>query len=223
MSAPHVKYIGFGRFIDNILLYSYAHDKSHKGNIKKECAGLLDKLRLLGLASLERQKCNTSNGSWFCWIDQNEVVYMVLCDTKYPERQAYKLLTEVQEELEKLPDYQIADENMISKHAKKFMPSLMKKYDDLANLDHVYAAQTKADNVVNIMGTNVKNMLDNMGDLESLETKSSMMQDQARVFNKDATVLKKDMRKRAWKVKFLIFFILIAVVTCIVLGIVLHR
>jgi len=42
----------------------------------------------------------------------------------------------------------------------------MKKYDDLASLDSVYAAQTKADNVVNIMGNNVRNMMDNMQDLE---------------------------------------------------------
>ena len=67
-----------------------------------------------------------------------------------------------------MPDYHIADEEVISKHAKKFIPSLMKKYDDLANLDNVYAAQSKADGVINVMGTNVKTMLDNMHDLEVL-------------------------------------------------------
>jgi len=50
-----------------------------------------------------------------------------------------------------------------------------------------------------------------------------MMQDQARVFSKDAVVLKKDMRKRAWKVRFMVFVIIVAIVAFIVLGIVLHH
>ncbi len=60
----------------------------------------------------------------------------------------------------------MAGDELITKHAKKFIPSLMKKYEDLASLDSVYAAQTKADHVVNMMGNNVRNMMDNMGDLE---------------------------------------------------------
>ena len=50
-----------------------------------------------------------------------------------------------------------------------------------------------------------------------------MMQDQARVFQKDAVVLKKDMRKRACKVKILVFLVTLAVIAAIVLGIVFGR
>ncbi len=50
-----------------------------------------------------------------------------------------------------------------------------------------------------------------------------MMKDQANMFQKDAVVLKKDMRKRAWKVRFLVFLIIVAIVVCLVLGIVLHH
>ena len=70
------------------------------------------------------------------------------------------------EELEKIPDYHSANKEVISSHAKKFLPSMVNKYNNLVNIDNVHAAQKKADDVIIMMGTNIKNMVDNMENLE---------------------------------------------------------
>ena len=54
----------------------------------------------------------------------------------------------------------------ISKLAKRVLPSLLKKYDDLSSIDNVHAAQAKANEVQSIMGNNIRGMMDNMQNLE---------------------------------------------------------
>ena len=76
------------------------------------------------------------------------------------------ILQEAQEEIEKIPNYFDESEATILKLAKRCLPSLLKKYDDLASIDKVYSAQNKANEVQNIMGNNIRGMMDNMQNLE---------------------------------------------------------
>jgi len=65
-----------------------------------------------------------------------------------------------------LPNYYDETEVTISKLAKRVLPSLLKKYDDLSSIDNVHAAQAKANEVQSIMGNNIRGMMDNMQNLE---------------------------------------------------------
>jgi len=75
-------------------------------------------------------------------------------------------LQEAQEEIEKVPNYYDETEVTINKLAKRVLPSLLKKYDDLSSIDSVAAAQSKANEVQSIMGNNIRGMMDNMQNLE---------------------------------------------------------
>jgi len=181
---------------------------------------LIKKLKMLNLAPDERQKCNTQNGAWFCRADTNGLVFMALCNPNYPERHAYNLINEAQEEIEKIPNYYYETEVTISKLAKRVLPSLLKKYDDLSSIDNVHAAQAKANEVQSIMGNNIRGMMDNMQNLETLEKKSSDMQSQAQMFSSDSTKLARIMYIRALKIKIIVVLLVIAVLLFIIIPIV---
>jgi len=65
-----------------------------------------------------------------------------------------------------VPNYFDETEVTISKLAKRVLPSLLKKYDDLSSIDNVHAAQAKANEVQSMMGNNIRGMMDNMQNLE---------------------------------------------------------
>jgi len=220
MSSSNVRFFAYARFADNVILGAQAIEKTFEINYKNEAANLIKKLKMLNLAPDERQKCNTQNGAWFCRADTNGLVFMALCNPNYPERHAYNLINEAQEEIEKIPNYYDETEVTISKLAKRVLPSLLKKYDDLSSIDNVHAAQAKANEVQSIMGNNIRGMMDNMQNLETLEKKSSDMQSQAQMFSSDSTKLARIMYIRALKIKIIVVLLVIAVLLFIIIPIV---
>jgi hypothetical protein len=222
MNASNVRFFSYGRFSDNTVLGAQSLEKTYEANYRNEAANLIKKLKMLNLAPEERQKCNTQNGAWFCRADGNGIVYMALCNPNYPERHAYALIDEAQEEIEKVPNYFEESEATISKAAKRCLPSLLKKYDDLANLDKIHTAQMKANEVQSVMGNNIRGMMDNMQNLEVLESKSNDMQSQAQMFNQDSTKLARIMYVRALKMKIMVGLLIIAAICFIVVPIVVN-
>jgi len=220
MSSQNVRFFAYARFADNVILGCQSIEKTFEVNYKNEASNLIKKLKMLNLAPDERQKCNTQNGAWFCRADTNGLVFMALCNANYPERHAYNLINEAQEEIEKVPNYYDETEVTISKLAKRVLPSLLKKYDDLASIDSVHAAQSKANEVQSIMGNNIRGMMDNMQNLEVLEKKSTDMQSQAQMFSSDSTKLARIMYIRALKIKIIVVLLVIAVLLFIIIPIV---
>jgi vesicle-associated membrane protein 7 len=220
MSAVNVRFFSYGRFADNVILGAHSIEKAFEVNYRNEAANLVKKLKLLNLAPDERQKCNTQNGAWFCRADSSGLVYMALCNPNYPERHAYNLINEAQEEIEKIPNYADESEEVISKLAKRCLPSLLKKYDDLSSVDKIYSAQEKANEVKNMMGSNIRGMMDNMQNLEVLEKKSTDMQSQAQMFSSDSGKLARIMYMRALKMKIIVCILVIAVILYIVIPLV---
>jgi hypothetical protein len=220
MASSNVRFFAYGRFGDNLILGAQAIEKTFEINYKNEAANLIKKLKMLNLAPDERQKCNTQNGAWFCRADSNGIVFMALCNPNYPERHAYNLINEAQEEIEKVPNYYDETEVTIGKLAKRALPSLLKKYDDLSSIDNVAAAQSKANEVQSIMGNNIRGMMDNMQNLEVLEKKSTDMQSQAQMFSSDSTKLARIMYIRALKIKIIVALLVIAILLFIIIPIV---
>lgn len=50
---------------------------------------------------------------------------------------------------------------MVSKHVKKFVTSIVTKYEDVSNFDKIYQAQTNVEQVQLMMEDNMKKMLNN--------------------------------------------------------------
>jgi len=89
-----------------------------------------------------------------------------------------------------------AAENGLSRKAKIVMADACKKYDDLDNIDKAAALTNKVEGVKTQMQSNIANMLKNTEKAESLAEKSDQLNEQASVFKKKSTDLRKQM---AWK------------------------
>lgn len=75
-------------------------------------------------------------------------------------------MKQIKNELQKLPTYnQMTSEN-INKHLKKFVSTVVAKYEDLTNFDKIYQAQANVEQVQLMMEDNMKKMLNNQVNIQ---------------------------------------------------------
>jgi len=72
----------------------------------------------------------------------------------------------VQQELETIPLYQDASEEILERHGRRFFPPLVNKYEDVENLDLIQEAQDKADKLNHEMEDNIRLSLNYNAPLE---------------------------------------------------------
>lgn len=89
-----------------------------------------------------------------------------------------------------------AAENSLSKKAKSVLQDTCKKYEDLNNVDKSAKVLGQVDAVKSTMQDNIAGMLKNTEKAESLAEKSDQLNEQASVFKKRSTDLRKQMQ---WK------------------------
>lgn len=84
----------------------------------------------------------------------------------------------------------------LSKKSKGLFKDICTKYDDLSKVDKTSGVLGKVEEVKSSMQNNIANMLKNTEQAESLAEKSDQLNEQASVFKKRSTDLRKQM---AWK------------------------
>jgi uncharacterized coiled-coil DUF342 family protein len=89
-----------------------------------------------------------------------------------------------------------AAENSLSKKAKTVLQETCQKYEDLNNVDKSAKVLGQVDAVKSTMQDNIAGMLKNTEKAESLAEKSDQLNEQASVFKKRSTDLRKQMQ---WK------------------------
>ena len=89
-----------------------------------------------------------------------------------------------------------AKENSLQKKSKDAFKNACNKYDDLSKVDKTAGLLGKVDAVKSTMQDNIAGMLKNTEKAESLAEKSDQLNEQASVFKKKSTDLRKQM---AWK------------------------
>ena len=89
-----------------------------------------------------------------------------------------------------------AAEGSLTKKAKSVMQDVCKKYDDLSKVDKTSKVLGQVDAVKSKMQDNIAGMLKNTEKAETLAEKSDQLNEQASVFKKRSTDLKKQMQ---WK------------------------
>jgi hypothetical protein len=87
-------------------------------------------------------------------------------------------------------------ENALTKKCKSLLQTACQKYDDLSQVDKASSLLGKVDVVKSQMQTNISDMLKNTDKADSLAEKSDQLNEQASVFKKKSTDLRKQM---AWK------------------------
>jgi len=139
--------------------------------------------------------------------DQHQIVYGADADglccatitgTQYPSRVAIAMLQDVYGDFSsKYADAaKTAAENSLTKKAKSILQDVCKKYEDPSSVDKTQKILGQVDAVKGQMQDNIASMLKNTEKAEDMAAKSEQLNEQASVFKKRSTDLKKQMQ---WK------------------------
>jgi vesicle-associated membrane protein 7 len=95
-------------------------------------------------------------------------------------------------------------DDALTKKGKKVLTAVCNKFDDLSKVDKSAAILGKVDQVKSSMQGNIADMLKNTEQAESLAEKSDQLNEQASVFKKKSTDLRKQMQWKNLKMTLLI-------------------
>merc|ERR1712032_1066185 len=109
-----------------------------------------------------------------------------------------------------------AQTNALSKKSKKMLQGVASKYDDLEKVDKAAALNAKVDEVKTQMSDNIAQILKNTEQAESIAERSEQLNEQASVFKKRSTELKKQMKCKNLKMTLILAGLVIGIL-CVIL------
>ncbi|KAL3918348.1 MAG: hypothetical protein SGARI_007493 [Bacillariaceae sp.] len=109
-----------------------------------------------------------------------------------------------------------AAENSLSKKAKSLMQETCKKYEDPSSVDKTSKILGQVDAVKGQMQDNIANMLKNTEKAEDMAAKSEQLNEQASVFKKRSTDLKKQMQWKNMKMTLILGGVILLIVLVVV-------
>jgi len=171
-NQPHLKFFAIARMSDRSVLASECSQKGQEASLVAEAKTILSKIEDIYLKANERQKIRTTNGSWFCTVDEKHISYLVLTDSAYPERHAYTLVNELRDELQGLNNYHGESAENVQNFSRKKLFPLLSKYDNLENLDQIIATRNKVNEIKNVMGDSINRLYENRETLDIMDKKS---------------------------------------------------
>lgn len=143
-------------------------------------------------------------------------------DPNFSEKVAWQLTEEFMKETQALhgDTLMTAPAESLSRASKKGMKDLMARFDAPGGpTDKTMEVRQKVEQVQGIMQDNVKKMLDNQTNVESLEEKSDGMSKQANQFLKQSVDLRRQMQLRNLKLKIVLGIIVTAVIVYVIVAI----
>lgn len=154
------------------------------------------------------------------YTDESDLIYVLICKSDYPQRQAHACLNELQIQFTSKAGEkaQTAKDNSLTKLCVTILKKIAEKYDDLASVDKTHAVLQKVDAVKLKMQENIDVAIQNCVKLESIEKQSEDLQQQAGIFKRNAVELKKKMWWKNTKM-MLIIAGLVLVVLAIIIGV----
>jgi hypothetical protein len=166
-------------------------------------------------------------GKLFMMADGKGQIVFTSCinDPNFSDRLAWQLVDEFMKEMVALHGEGTllsAPAESLSRASKKAMRDLMAKYDAPVGAgasDKTTEVRQKVEQVQGIMQENVKRMLDNQTNVESLEEKTDGMSKQANQFLKQSVDLRRQMQLRNLKLKIILGIIVTAVLVYIIVAI----
>mmetsp|Transcript_43338 Transcript_43338/g.65491 ORF Transcript_43338/g.65491 Transcript_43338/m.65491 type:complete len:140 (-) Transcript_43338:434-853(-) len=114
-----------------------------------------------------------------------------------------------------------ATTNSLTKKSKPMLSSICKKYSDLNNVDKASALIDKVDQVKISMQDNIAVMLKNTEQAETLADKSEQLNEQATVFKKKSTDLKKQMKCKNLKMTIILGLLIFGILAVILVPLIL--
>ena len=150
-----------------------------------------------------------------------EYIYVLVTAPSYPQRTAFKLLGEVSKLVSDKYGSRLSEARAdgLSSGWKKFLQPLATKYDDLSQVEKVFAVQQQVEEVKGVVNENIQQLLKAQDSLDNLQDKSEVLKNEARVFNKQAGDLASAMKWRSRKILLIIICVLIAMVAWVLVPI----
>jgi hypothetical protein len=164
-------------------------------------------------------------GKLFIISDGRGQIVFTSCinDPNFSDKLAWQLVDEFMKEMVTLHGEATllsAPAESLSRASKKSMKDMMAKYDSPdGSMDRTTEVRQKVEQVQGIMQDNVKRMLDNQTNVESLEEKTDGMSKQANQFLKQSVDLRRQMQLRNLKLKIIIGIIVTAIIVYIIVAI----
>eukprot|EP00816_Leptocylindrus_hargravesii_P012221 CAMPEP_0196803128 /NCGR_PEP_ID=MMETSP1362-20130617/2545_1 /TAXON_ID=163516 /ORGANISM="Leptocylindrus danicus, Strain CCMP1856" /LENGTH=254 /DNA_ID=CAMNT_0042174571 /DNA_START=100 /DNA_END=864 /DNA_ORIENTATION=+ len=148
----------------------------------------------------------------------------VITGLQYPSRVAVQMITELHKTfIEKFGLMAMsATTNSLTKKATPMLKEACKKYDDLSSVDKTSSVLEKVEGVKIQMQDNIAAMLVNTETAEELQDKSSQLNEQASVFKKNSTTLKKHMKCKNLKMTILLVLVVVGVLAIILVPLILR-
>jgi vesicle-associated membrane protein 7 len=155
-----------------------------------------------------------------CWLSSKGVA--VITGLAYPSRVAIQLLQELYGDFAKQfgAQAQTAAANSLTRKCKNMLTAICKKYDDVTKIDKSQALLGKVDEVKVHMQDNIAGMLRNTEHAESLAEKSDILNEQASVFKKKSTDLRKHMQCKNMKMTALLVGIVVVILLVILISVI---
>jgi len=155
--------------------------------------------------------------AWHLIADDIGLIYVLICNLKYPLRCAHACLEDLQRTFiakagEKATT---AKERSLDSACADLLTKLCNKYDNLAEVDKLTSVSQKVDSVKLVMQDNIEVALANCVKLENIGKAAEELQQQAGVFKRNATELKKRMWWKNLKMK-----LILAAIVLIIIGII---
>jgi len=147
--------------------------------------------------------------------DSDGICIAVIAGLRYPSRVGTQMLNELHKEFK--PQFgeeaKTASANTMTTKSKSILKKVCKKYSNLEQVDKASALTGKIDDVKVQMQDNIASMLNNIEKTEAVSSQADQLSEQASVFKKKSTELKKQMKCKNLKMTL----ILIAIVTGILI------
>jgi len=156
-------------------------------------------------------KIPTEDGVFYCKFSQNKFFYLTLVSEKYPEKQAFDLIEDlIKDNIHLLID----SKGELNQPGKRALKALILDYDKNIEEDKLSSLNGDIKEIKIEMQNNVKKVLSNTDDLHTLDAKAVRIKDNADIFKKDATNLKRKtfLQNLKWKLIFGILFVVLVLV-----------
>lgn len=156
--------------------------------------------------------------------DTDGLCLAVITGLQYPSRVAIQMLAELYPQFSEQFGLQAksATTNSLTKKTKPLLSSCCKKYDDLSNVDKASSLIGKVDEVKVQMQDNIAAMLKNTEQAESLAERSDQLNEQANVFKKKSTDLRKQMRCKNLKMTVILVLLVGGILAVILVPLILR-
>ena len=178
----------------------------------KEASKIFKKLSESGIQTkdLRNKVDNRGKGYYYFTINSKNIFYLILGDNNLKERDAFGLIDELQNE--NIPIMIDSKSGKLNMEGKKKLKEMVEDFEKNKS-NKIQGIQNEVDQVKDVMKNNIKNMYNNVEDVEIMEKKADELRIGAEEYNKSAVKLK----RTTWWQNCKWWIILIAVIVLLII------